>query len=667
MKNKVKFIFSAFAVILLTVSLFISVSAAENQISSFTVNAENAETGSDLGAVDWYKGADGVYYMFLPANTDKSNITVWFTADDDVFCGETKLTSGESTSVFASGDTFVITCGETAYNLKFLQSSSIGSIYVNTESGNMNAVHADKSHKEPGNILILNKDGDVQYDGALDYIKGRGNSTWTLEKKPYNIKLDKKADLFEMGKHKSWCLLANASDWSMIKNQLAYDLASKLGIFTTSATYQVDLYLNGEYAGLYLLTEKVDIGENRVDIYDLEGETEDVNNKDLDEYPLAGKQNSREFGSIKYANIPNNPEEISGGYLLELEKIYRYVDEASGFISDIGQAVVVKTPEYASKAQVEYISRYYQEFEDALYSATGYNSKGKHYSDYIDVDSLARMYVIYEFTSNFDGCSSSFYLWKDVDGKLTAGPLWDFDLSLGHVQPNDLINHVPNVGDPNLLYVQTCFIGNHAENKKALLAQAFTHSDFQETVQQIWADDFESYYPFFYENIELFKNEIQSSAVMNSIRWNTYGTTNTAEIIGHYGRQVDVITNFANARHPFLQNVFAKDTYFVKYDIGKYGKALVHDTTVYNSGDTAKVLSAPASTSGSRMFVCWSTNPDGTGDIYVAGNEITVTDNITLYAQWKKKDTVKSVLQNFFKKLADFFTSILKLFSETFR
>ena len=667
MKNKVRFLFSAFAVILLTVSLFISVSAAENKITSFTVNTEKAESSSDLGAVDWFKGADGVYYIFLPANADKSNLTVWFTADEDVFCGETKLISGEATSVFAKGDTFEITCGTASYKVRFLQASSIGSIYVNTESGNMNAVHADKSHKEPGNILILDKNGDVQYDGALDYIKGRGNSTWNFDKKPYNIKLDKKADLFEMGKHKSWCLLANASDWSMIKNQLAYDLAGKLGIFTTSATYQVDLYLNGEYAGLYLLTEKVDIGENRVDIYDLEGETEDVNDKDLDEYKLAGKQNSREFGSIKYADIPNNPKEITGGYLLELEKIYRYVDEASGFITTIGQPVVVKTPEYASKAQVEYISRYYQEFEDALYSATGYNSKGKHYSDYIDVDSLARMYVIYEFTSNFDGCSSSFYLWKDVDGKLTAGPLWDFDLSLGHVQPNDLINHVANVADPNLLYVQTCFIGNHAENKKALLAQAFTHNDFQEKVQQIWADDFESYYSFFYDNIELFKNEIQSSAVMNSIRWNTYSSTDTAEIIGHYGRQVDVITNFVNARHPFLQNAFSKDTYFVKYDIGKYGKALVHDTKIYNSGDTATVLSAPASTSTSRMFIGWSTNPDGTGDIYVAGSELTVSENITLYAQWEKKETVKSVIQDFFKKIADFFTSVIELFSEIFK
>ena len=667
MKNKVKFLFSAIILLLIAVSLFTTVSAAENKIAIFSVNADESEKNSDLGVVDWYKGADGVYYIFLPANTDKSNITVNFKADADVFCGETKLISGEETSVFANGDTFEITCGATAYKVRFLQADSAGSIYVNTESGNMDAVHADKSHKESGNILILDKNGDIQYDGALDYIKGRGNSTWTLEKKPYNIKLDKKADLFEMGKHKSWCLLANASDWSMIKNQLAYDLARNLGIFETSETFQVNLYLNGEYAGLYLLTEKVDIGENRVDIYDLEGETEDVNDKDLDEYPLAGKQNSRDFGSIKYANIPNNPKEITGGYLLELEKIYRYVNEASGFITNIGQPVVVKTPEYASKAQVEYISRYYQEFEDALYSATGYNSKGKHYSDYIEVDSLARMYIIYEFTSNFDGCSSSFYLWKDVDGKLTAGPLWDFDLSLGHVQPNDLINHVANMGDPNLLYVQTCFIGNHAENKKALLAQAFSHNDFQTRVEELWEEEFETYFSFFYDNIETFRNQAQSSVVMNSIRWNTYGTTNTAEIIGHYGRQVDVVTNFVNARHPFLQNVFAKDTYFVKYDIGKYGKALVHDTKIYNSGDTATVLSAPASASSSRMFIGWSTNPDGTGDVYAAGSELTVSENITLYAQWEKKETVKSVLQNFFKKLADFFTSVIDLFSEIFR
>lgn len=666
MKKTVKVLITVLIFTLLSVALMLSASAADNGITSFTVNTDSAGNESALGAVDWHKGTDGYYYIFLPTTADRNNLTVWFTADADVMCGETKLVSGEATDAFANGNSFTLTCGDVSYSVKALQADSVGTVYINTESGNMNSVHADKEHKEPGNILILNQDGEVQYEGVLDYIKGRGNHTWTLEKKPYNIKLDKKTDLFGMGKSKSWCLLANANDWSMIKNQLAYDLAYNLGINTTSLTYHVNLYLNGEYAGLYMITEKVDIGENRIDIYDLEGNTEDVNDKDLDEYKLAGKQNSREFGSIKYADIPNNPDEITGGYLLELEKIYRYVNEASGFISDIGQPVVVKTPEYATKKQVEYISGYYQDFEDALYSATGYNSKGKHYSEYIDVVSLARMYVIYEFTSNFDGCSSSFFLWKDVDGKLTAGPLWDFDLSLGHVQPNDIINHVPNVADPNLLYVQTCFIGNHAENKKSLLAQAFTHNDFQEKVEEIWAEEFESYYSFFTENIDLFKNGIQSSVILDAIRWNTFGTTNTNSIVNHHNGLIDSIKNFVNARHPFIQNAFNNDTYFVKYDIGKYGKALVHDQTIYNSGDKAIVLSAPQSTSSDKIFLGWTTNPDGTGDVYAAGDELIVTDNTNLYAQWTKKSSATSVLEKFMQLIVDLFKPFIDFFKNLF-
>ena len=449
---------------------------------------------------------------------------VLFNADADVFCNGTKLVNGEKTSVFAEEGDYVLTCGAAEYKVTVLKAENVGTVYVTTDSGNMAAVHADKSHKEPGEITILDKDGETQYDGTLDYIKGRGNSTWLADKKPYNIKLDEKANLFGMGKHKSWCMLSNPGDASQLRNDLCYDFARALGIETTTDSYHVNLYLNGEYAGLYLITEKVDIGENRVDIYDLEGETEDVNEKDLDEYKLGGAQNSRELGTIKYAEIPNNPDEITGGYLLETEKIYRYVNEASGFITDIGQCIVVKTPEYASKAQVEYISGYYQDFEDALYSPSGYNMKGRHYSEYIDVDSFARIYVLLEFISNFDGCSSSFYMHKDVDGKLTVGPGWDFDLGLSQHQPNDLINHVPDVADPYLLYIQTCFIGNHAENRKSLLGQLFSHNDFQEKVQEVWANEFQSYYPTFREEIGTRAELIRSSVTMNAIRWKVYGT-----------------------------------------------------------------------------------------------------------------------------------------------
>lgn len=659
MKNLSKLLFTLLTVMLLSMILIVSASA--DNISTLSVDADSAESALDRGAVKWYN-INNVYYLFLPSGADSSNMTVWFDADADVFCNGTQLINGEKTSVFAEGGDYVLTCGETEYKLKVLKSENVGTIYVTTESGNMAAVHANKEHKEPGEITILDKDGNVQYDNTLDYIKGRGNSTWLADKKPYNIKLDEKADLFGMGKHKSWCLLSNPGDGSQIRNDLCYDFARALGIETTTDSFHVNLYLNGEYAGLYLVTEKVDIGENRVDIYDLEGETEDVNEKDLDEYKLGGAQNSRELGTIKYAEIPNNPDEITGGYLLETEKIYRYVNEVSGFISDIGQCIVVKTPEYASKAQVEYISSYYQDFEDALYSPTGYNMKGRHYSEYIDMDSFARIYVLLEFISNFDGCSSSFYMHKDVGGKLTVGPGWDFDLGLSQHQPNDLINHVPDVADPHLLYIQTCFIGNHAENRKSLLGQMFSHNDFQEKVQQVWANEFQSYYPTFREEIGTRSETVSSAVTMNAIRWNIYGTSNIDNINATYTSQITEIQNYVDTRYPFIQNAYREDTYFVKYDVGEYGKALVHDQTVYEAGSTAVVLNAPESNDSKLRFAYWSTEPNGMGETYGAGDTITVTENVRLFAQWEEPGFIAKLFESIRKVFENIFNFFNKLF-----
>ncbi len=664
MKRIFKLSVTLLIITVLSAICMISASAEDSEFTFFEVNHAAAKANGEIGAVSWYKASDGKYYLFLPSDADRTKLSVWFDAEAEVTCGESKLENGKETDVFASGDSFVLKCDGVSYELFIIQAENEGTVYINTASGNMNGVHADKSYKEPGIIIILDENGKVQYEGELDYIKGRGNSTWNADKKPYNIKLGKKADLFGMGKNKSWCLLANANETSLIRNQLAYDYAYNIGVDTTSPTRQVNLYLNGEYAGLYLITEKVDIGENRIDIYDLEGKTEELNSKDLEDYPLAGSQNTREPGTVKYAAIPNNPDEITGGYLLELEKPYRYTDEVSGFVTDNGQPVVVKTPEYASKAQVEYISGYYQDFEDALYSGSGYNSKGKHYSEYIDVDSLARMYLMLEFTANFDSCSSSFFLWKDVGGKLIAGPAWDYDGSLGHQAPNNLINHVENTGDPELLYTQTCFISNYAENRKSLLAQAFTHNDFQARVEEIWADEFSAYYPVFMNNISSFSEAIAKSFTMNAVRWNTLGTLNINKIANKQQSAVNAISNYASTRFAFLDNAYSRDTYFVKYHIGDYGDALVHDITVYKNGDKARVLGAPAVSGKNAEFVGWSENPDGSGKLYSAGDEISVTDNITLYAKWENISFFSRMLraiEEFFNSIAEFFRNLFRM------
>ena len=293
MKKSLKFLFVMLIVAVISSVCIISAAAESTELTFFAVNDAAAVSSDEQGSVIWYQATDGVYYIMLPSDADRDSLTVWFDAGAQVSCENVTLENGKATDVFAEGDRFVLTCADKSYVLRVLQSENEATVFINTKSGNMAAVHADKSHKEPGIIKILDEDGNVQYDGELDYIKGRGNSTWNADKKPYNIKLDSKTDLFGMGKNKSWCLLANATEVSMIRNQLAYDFARGIGIDTTSPTRHVNLYLNGEYAGLYLLTEKVDIGENRIDIYDLEGKTEELNSKDLDEYPLAGMREDR--------------------------------------------------------------------------------------------------------------------------------------------------------------------------------------------------------------------------------------------------------------------------------------------------------------------------------------------------------------------------------------
>lgn len=664
--KKIKLVSKLLIIVVMFSMFIIGTNAQELPISSFTIGTQYAENASDTGAVDWYRSDDGVYYIFLPATADRADLTVWFDSTEPVMCGDTTLINGEKTDIFKNGRDFTLSCGSASYTLRILQATDTGVIYINTESGSLDAVHADKSHKESGYILIADKYGNIQYDGELDYIKGRGNSTWLHEKKPYNIKLEEKADLFGMGKHKSWCLLANHADASMMRNQLAYSLAREIGIETTSETFQNELYVNGEYMGLYLITEKVDLGENRVDIYDLEGETEDLNELDLDEYPLAGSQNTQKLNTYKYAEIPNDPEVITGGYLLELEKIYRYPDEASGFITKLGQAVVVKTPEYASKKQVQYIRGYYQEFEDALYSSTGYNSKGKHFSDYIDLESLARMYVMLEFTANFDGCSSSFYLYKDVDGKLTAGPAWDFDLSLGMAMPNELINNVPNVADPNLLYVQTCRIGNHAKSKNSLLAQAFSHYVFQSEVQRVWNNEIKPYYDEFRQSIDTAEQENKASVIMNAVRWNTFGTRDINAIPTHYQNNVNTVKNYVEARFPFLSQAYSYNTYFVKYDIGKYGKTLVKDTNIYNFEDEAIILPAPESTNKNVRFLGWTTSPYSVGAVYLPGDKIVIEDNTKLFAIWDVNSKTTKGLTSLLEAIEEFVTKIISMLSKIF-
>ena len=312
----------------------------------------------------------------------------------------------------------------------------------------------DHSASIEGSLVMFDENGDVVYDGALSQIKGRGNSTWAAEKKPYQIKLAKKTDLLETGKkankNKTWVLLANAFDDSSSRNAIAYSIAQQLGVRSSVEFKIVDLYFDGSYRGAYTLCEKVQINSGRVDINNLEDENDAANSGSVEPNMTVG---TNSYGNpMRYATNLNNPQDITGGYLIEFDA--RYAQEASYFSVSTKQGLlyfVCKSPEFWTYEEANYLSCMVQDAFDAMANG-GINPRtGLKTSDYIDIDSFATLYWVNEITKNRDGLTfSSTYLFKDSDkngkAKLTFGPAWDFDLSLGNLStaagaPTEVMKH----------------------------------------------------------------------------------------------------------------------------------------------------------------------------------------------------------------------------------
>ena len=331
--------------------------------------------------------------------------------------------------------------GQSTCDVKIMFSANVGTMYLVSEDPvNEGRVwvesSVDKSNKAKGSMILQNADGSVVYDGALTQIKGRGNSTWAASKRPYQIKLDSKTDLLQTGnsdnKSKTWVLLANYHDPAMMRNTIALNLGNALGMKSNVESKYVDLYYDGEYRGCYLLAEKVEVGGGRVDIADMEDLNEEANpGVDLEDLPTATDVTSN-GATYTYCVGMASPKDVTGGYLLEMDFQERAVEEICYFRTVRNQYVVVKSPECASKEEMAYIATLYQEYEEAVYNNGVNPVTGKAYTDYVDLESFVRCYLINELAKNADGFRSSTYFYKEAGNDImTVGPLWDFDLTFG--------------------------------------------------------------------------------------------------------------------------------------------------------------------------------------------------------------------------------------------
>lgn len=668
MSRKLKSVISGVLSLIFALSCFAVTAYAQGGIEFLSINPL---VKGERYFIEWEKSdADGKYYFYLPAGSDLSSVETKFVADKAVYVGEKKLGYEKKTDAFAGGGEFTVTCGSDSYQVVVLQSENLPAMFIETQSGSLEAIHADKSHKEKGTISVL-ENGEVTVDSKLSSIKGRGNSTWALPKKPYNIKFEKKTNLFGMGKAKKWSLLASYYDPSFLRNTFIFDLADEIGLFYSSKSKHVDLYINGEYQGNYVVCESVEVGESRVNITDLEDLNEDANKDiDVEAVNLAGDRNGSKAGSIKYAEIPNDPEDISGGYLLEFDFLERYIPEVSGFVTKLGQPVVLKSPEYASKAQVEYISALWQELEDAIYSENGTNALGKHYSDYIDIESFAKMYIIEEFSMDIDAGLSSCYFFKDAKSdKLVASPVWDFDLALGSA---DFERNGVSLRDPSKWFANLLSISrSNTPTGKAfdsVFAKLCKHDDFMTVVKKVWKENVLPHLGE--EKIASMKNlaaSINASATMDNYFWRRQLDSSYDVVSGAFNSEAESLLNFIEERTAALSKGFGDNAALLFYDANG-GSGIMTNEIIASAGEKIKLKNNGFDAPGvSYAFKGWNTAKDGSGKSYKAGDEITLeAGSVTLYAQWKKVGFIAGNFLRFIELIKLIFARIKNFFSGLF-
>lgn len=393
------------------------------------------------------------WYLFLPSGTDdtsfalksdKSNQKVLFVVDgrqtEELLFQDIKLTErGYSVlvNVLDSEDKNV-----DSFSLRVMKGSGIGTVYFSSadkESKGRDWVDKDRDNHTEGTVIVTDSSGSIinkaSKNRMVTDLHGRGNTSWLDDpKKSYQIKFDKKISLIdEAAEAKKWLLLAQYKDPLRMNDKIVKDIGNAVCERYSPREIWVNFYYDGEYRGVYLLSEKIEVTPGRVDITDMEeyyerqdpayGQTMDL------------KKDTNKYGnSYQYQEGLTGPAD-SGSFLIETNDTTWDKDNGFKFrIGTIERAVNIRSPELGSKEAVKFISEYFQEFCDAVTNSdyTGKNPEtGLYYYDYCNPDSLVDSYLIQSIASNKDSYWKSQFFYKDAGKKMYAGPLWDMDLTFG--------------------------------------------------------------------------------------------------------------------------------------------------------------------------------------------------------------------------------------------
>ena len=446
---------------------------------SFYVEA-NEEVGLQSNIKVDMSTVTGVGTIYLPGSVDPEKVFLsWDNSNVTVSKGSTSYNSGEVPIPSADGSIrYKVKKGALIkyYTFKTYQGSADVEpmfLELNEELGTIKAMNSDSDHET--SCYGTAKIGDV--DGAIS-IKGRGNSTWIMPKKPYNITFYKndeyakkvKVSLVDGVKAKKWTLLANYFDTSLIRNKIALDLANDMEIGLESKF--VDLWMNGEYLGNYLLTPKKDYNTPD-DGYFLEN----------DHQPIENEEEQFEFPNIHVMPLKHNIINVDIG------------DDAA----DAGE-------------NLETVKAW---FTEAWNAVLDYDSED--YQNYFDMESWAKMFLMFEVSKTYDCYAGNILMHRDgltASDKLYAGPAWDYDIAFGRTLHKFLVG----VTEPMQLNAEGWYnesIGYSVVDEPVSILQGLgRHESFMKKVAEVYNENIAAFEAID-GNITKQTELVRDSAMMN--------------------------------------------------------------------------------------------------------------------------------------------------------
>ncbi len=308
-------------------------------------------------------------------------------------------------------------------------------------------------------------------------IRGRGNFSWTsFDKKPYRIKLDKKAALMGCPKSKHFALLAHADDSNgFMRNAVGFELSRMIGLAWTPTDCPVELVINGKYAGLYFLTETVRAANDRVDIIEqIDGATEDV----------------------------------TGGWIVEIDNYsndpHITVEEKDGW-----QIVLTyKSPEVLSQQQEDFLRSEMTQINSMIYASDKADCK---WAQKVDLDALARFFIVQEIVDNYESFHGSCYMHRQYgqDEKWIFGPVWDFGSAFIHDKSQ--------------------YIYQGREHHMTWIGEMCKFPTFTDVVKDVWYDFLETNAPAeILDYVDSYSENIAGATLADVERWPQYGTKDEA-------------------------------------------------------------------------------------------------------------------------------------------